>query len=417
MSSSAPAQDQMARTTTLERWANALTDHPGDAEDLRLQKRVAVYAAVAEAPAGLIWGLLYVAFREYQAAMVPLSFPLLTAWNLAIYAVIRRYPLFRVTQLLLTLFLPFTLMLALGGFVNSSAVIFWSLVTPLGALVYTSRKEALFWFMAFILVVVAAGILDPHVRSDNLIPLPLRNLLFAMNIAGPSLVAFGLLSYFVGAKNTALLLLRREQARSESLLLNVLPAEIAASLKDGGRTPAVHHESVSILFADLVDSTPLAERLSPEELVGLLNEVFTHFDTLTDRYGVEKISTSGDNYLVAAGVPRRKPDHAEALAAMALDMMAYARSRPGREQIGLRIGINTGPAVAGVVGQRKFHYDLWGDAVNLASRMESHSEPGRIQVSRSTYELIKHRFVCVPRGLVEIRGKGPLETWWLEGRQ
>ena len=153
-------------------------------------------------------------------------------------------------------------------------------------------------------------------------------------------------------------------------------------------------------------------------MVGVLNEVFSYFDTLAEHYGVEKIRTIGDNYMVASGVPVERDDHAHALAAMALDMNGYIveRRAEGASPLQFRIGMNSGPVVAGVIGHKKFHYDIWGDAVNTASRMESHGIPGKIQIARPTYDLICEDFVCTPRGLVEIKGKGSMETWFLESR-
>ena len=153
-------------------------------------------------------------------------------------------------------------------------------------------------------------------------------------------------------------------------------------------------------------------------MVGYLDRLFSHFDALAERYGLEKIKTIGDCYMVAAGVPTPRPDHARALALMALDMLEAMRSNDDVEHLGLelRVGINSGPVVAGVIGRKRFLYDLWGDAVNTASRMESHGTPGRIQVTRSTYELLADEFECEPRGTISVKGKGELEAWYLVGR-
>jgi guanylate cyclase len=149
----------------------------------------------------------------------------------------------------------------------------------------------------------------------------------------------------------------------------------------------------------------------------MLNVVFSYFDTLTDKYGLEKIRTIGDNYMVASGVPSARDDHAIALANMALEMNSYIIHHPdGATPLQFRIGMNTGSVVAGVIGQQKFHYDIWGDSVNTASRMESHGEPGKIQITREMYEILGDEFDCVSRGFVDIKGKGEMETWWLEGR-
>jgi guanylate cyclase len=212
--------------------------------------------------------------------------------------------------------------------------------------------------------------------------------------------------------------LRVEQDKAESLLLNILPRSIADKLKAEATTIADQFQAASILFADIVDFTPLSDRLAPAEVVGVLDHLFTHFDELADRYGVEKIKTIGDCYMVAAGVPTPRADHARAMALMALDMREAMRSEDDVRhlELELRIGINSGPVVAGVIGRKRFLYDLWGDAVNMASRMESHGTPGEIQVTRDTYELLKDEFVLDRRGTVPIKGKGDVETWYLVGR-
>jgi class 3 adenylate cyclase len=208
--------------------------------------------------------------------------------------------------------------------------------------------------------------------------------------------------------------LLREQEKSEALLLNILPAEIAGRLKAGEGTIADSHEEVSVLFADVVGFTPLAEGMPPCDVVDLLNAVFSHFDALAEKHGVEKIKTVGDSYMAAAGVPRARPDHAVALARLALEMREFVdRFEFFGHRLQMRIGINSGPLVAGVIGQKRFAYDLWGDAVNTASRMESHGQPGVIQITRRTYELIGAGFVCERRGTIPVKGKGQVEVWFL----
>jgi class 3 adenylate cyclase/HAMP domain-containing protein len=208
-----------------------------------------------------------------------------------------------------------------------------------------------------------------------------------------------------------------EQARSERLLLNTLPQAIAKRLKVGESVIAEHYEQVTVLFADLVNFTQIAERMPPKRLVEMLNEIFSEFDQLSDRHQLEKIKTIGDAYMVVGGLPEPNPYHGEAVAAMALDMLTVLKAFNARtgETLKLRIGIHSGSVVAGVIGMKKFTYDLWGDTVNLASRMESQGETGRIQLSPVTYALIKSRFDCVPRGPIEVKGKGSMVTYFLEG--
>lgn len=205
--------------------------------------------------------------------------------------------------------------------------------------------------------------------------------------------------------------------RAEDLLLNILPSEIADQLKAQTKPQIIAEDfpQASILFADIVNFTVISAQMTPTELVALLNQIFSHFDTLTDKYGLEKIKTIGDCYMVAAGVPRPRPDHAQALARLALDIRNYSASHVIYDQrLSFRIGINSGPVTAGVIGRRKFIYDLWGDAVNTASRMESHGLGGEIQITEATYQLIRADFLCQPRGLLFIKGKGEMPVYLLQ---
>lgn len=206
-----------------------------------------------------------------------------------------------------------------------------------------------------------------------------------------------------------------EQERSERLLLNILPEPIARSLKQNTRTIAEQFANVTVLFADIVGFTEIAATLSPINLVELLNEIFSEFDRLTEIYNLEKIKTIGDSYMVVAGLPTPRDDHADAVAAMALDMQTAIQNFNSRNQrhFQIRIGIHSGSVVAGVIGLKKFIYDLWGDTVNTASRMESHGIAGTIQVSEDTYQLLKRAYELEPRGSIEIKGKGEMKTYFL----
>lgn len=213
--------------------------------------------------------------------------------------------------------------------------------------------------------------------------------------------------------------LRQEKEKSELLLLNILPAEIAYRLMIANESPAEHFEEATILFADIVGFTSISARIEPLQLVAGLNQIFSAFDRLTEKHGLEKIKTIGDAYMVVGGLPVPRPDHCEAIANMALDMQTYMQEMDNifGESLQVRIGINTGPVIAGVIGIKKFIYDLWGDAVNVASRMESHGKPGYIQVTEATYHKLQHKYLLKPRGTIEVKGKGEMMTYWLMGRQ
>jgi adenylate cyclase len=325
--------------------------------------------------------------------------------SLLAFARTKRYRVFRTTQLALLLALPFALQWSLGGFIPSSGVALWALTCPLGALTFAGTRQAVPWFAAYLALMGASIVLEPLLTPAD-IPEAVMVAFLALNITGVSLTSYLLLQYFVRERE-------REHARSERLLLNVLPEPVAMRLKRHEGVIADRFEHATVLFADIVDFTPISAAIAPHEVVELLDAVFSDFDDLAERYGLEKIKTIGDAYMLASGIPTPRPDHVRAVADMALAMLGVASSRNG---LGLRIGIDTGPVVAGVIGRRKFIYDLWGDTVNTASRMESHGVPGEIQVTERVVAALDGAYVLEHRGTIEIKGKGPMSTWFLRGR-
>ena len=379
---------------------------PNDDDDIRLQKSLLVICAFPFMVAGVLWGLIYIFSSEPLAGAIPLSYSVISSLSIIYFGRTRQYQFFRFSQLSLILLLPFFLMIALGGFVKGSAVVLWALISPLGAMLFDEPRRAPRWFLAFAFLVVLSGVLQPYLRSaNNLSPISV-NFFFVINLIGVGSLVFMMVFYFVGQKNIF-------QQKSETLLLNILPKEIAAILKNESRTIADQYDEASVLFADMVGFTPLSALLPPVEMVELLNEIFSFFDSLLDKYDVEKIRTIGDSYMVASGVPRGRADHAQALVRMALEMREYISTHTFRNghRVSFRIGINSGSMIAGVIGRRKFVYDVWGDAVNVASRMESHGLGDTIQITQATYELIKDEFICEPRGTVNVKGKGEMEVW------
>jgi guanylate cyclase len=222
---------------------------------------------------------------------------------------------------------------------------------------------------------------------------------------------------FTGDTARAEVSLAREHARSERLLLNILPGAISLRLKESGEAIADGFADVTVLFADLVGFTELSQKLTPAELVAMLNRTFSAFDDLAEHFCVEKIKTIGDCYMVAAGLPERSADHAQVIARMALSMRdtLVRINTEGGYSLRIRIGLHTGPVVAGVIGKRKFIYDLWGDTVNTASRMESSGSPGEIQVTREVFERLSGQFELESRGRIQVKGKGEMETFLLKG--
>ena len=399
-------------TAALRDRALSIGADPRDTADERFRKRLLVGVALVILPIALLWGCLYWAVGEHAVALTPWGYAAGSAMSLFVFARTRDLAFLRTAQLLLILVAPAAGMVMLGGLRESSAVILWSLFAPLGAVVFDRPRRAWVWFAAFVATFLLALVFSEVVRPDGAdLPEGFVRTFDILNIVVVSCVAMLLLITFARGRDAA-------QARVEALLLNVLPADVAERLQSDPNSIADHFDEVSILFADVVDFTPLYSQLDAREVVGFLDRLFTSFDELVDRYEVEKIKTIGDCYMVAAGVPRSRPDHAQALAGLAIEMRECAKrclSDSDWQDLRLRIEISSGPVVAGVIGRRRFLYDLWGDTVNMASRMESHGTPDEIQITRSTWELLDDHFVTEPMGLVDVKGKGEIETWRIVG--
>ena len=261
-----------------------------------------------------LWVGTYAALGLRVSAAIPFAYQFASAASIYTFARTCRYLLFRRSQLWMSLVFPFVLQVSLGGFENSSAVCLWAFTAPLGALLFVGTRQALPWFVTFAgLVLVSAGV-DPALATGAPhIPSGVVVTAFVLNVVGVATTAYVLLQYFVRARE-------REQAKSERLLLNVLPEPVAARLRQEDGIIADAYAAVTVLFADIVGFTPLTERLSASNVVGLLDRVFARWDALAAEHGVEKIKTIGDAYMVAGGIPTRRPDHTEAIADMALAM-------------------------------------------------------------------------------------------------
>jgi adenylate cyclase len=389
---------------------------PRDDEELRQKKALLVMLAILILPVSAAWGTLYLAFGS-PVGIVPFVYFAVSLGSLVIFARTRSFRLLLITQLVDILFTTTAGQMLVGGFLPSGGVGLWGILAPLGALVFLEVRQAVRWFGAFIMVFLLTGITGELLFHDAGLPISFTTTMLALNIIGAGFVAFTLLASFAHQRNAALVALRAEQEKSEALLLNILPSAIAERLKAATQMIADHFDATTILFADVVDFTPLSERLPPAEVVGMLDRLFSRFDALVERHGLEKVKTVGDCYMAAAGVPDPRPDHARKAALLALDMRDVVATSavaawPGLE---VRIGINSGSVVGGVIGTKRFLYDLWGDAVNTASRMESQGTPGEIQITRATYELLNDEFICRLRGTIPIKGKGLMETWYLVG--
>jgi adenylate cyclase len=401
----------------LERLA-AIGATPGDSRDDRLRAGSLILASVVIAVASFVWVGTYLAYGYPVSAAIPALYQAITVTGLVVLARTKRFGVFRSIQLVAFLVLPALLQASLGGFVASSGMILWAIITPLAALALLGVQRSVAWLAAFLVEVGALALFDPWLSRDPAaLPTGFVLTFFVLNIVGVTLSAFVMLGYFVYQREQTHRALEVERERSERLLRNVLPEPIAERLKHDEGVIAEHYDAVTVLFADLVGFTARSAAMEARELVSLLDRIFSGFDGLADAEGLEKIKTIGDAYMLAGGVPDPRPDHADAVARVALamrDEIAGIAASSDHGWLAIRIGIDTGPAVAGVIGRRKFIYDLWGDTVNTASRMESLGTSGQIQVTARMAEALATGSVLRPRGTIEVRGKGPMETFWLD---
>jgi class 3 adenylate cyclase len=296
-----------------------------------------------------------------------------------------------------------------GGYTAGSYEIVWAFIGPVLAVLFTDRRMILFTTFLAVAVFIVAGLLDP-IALARAPQLPYGERVFN---SASNLIALQV--FTVAASLYLFRQIQRARRRADDLLLNILPAPIARRLKVSRDTIADGFAEATILFADIVDFTAMSAGADPIAIVNKLNDVFTDFDGLVRRHGLEKIKTIGDAYMVAGGLPDPRPDHAAAVVEFAQDLLAVAKGHTSwtGEPIRLRIGVNTGPVVAGVIGRYKFIYDLWGDAVNVASRMESNGLANRIQVTEAVKERLDGRYRFEPRGPIEVKGKGEMIAYVL----
>lgn len=378
--------------------------------------------------AAALWLAVYWSMGHRYSTAIPLIFQGLSAATVLLYWKTKRLLPFAVIQLGLILFAPFAMQWAIGNFVTSSGVSLWGLIAPVGAVTVLGTRQSVPWFFAWLFMTVMAGVFDYLLAGTMVSRVDMGTvaIFFVLNFAAISVMIYSLLWYFasekqklraqVDAQNAEL---KIEKERSEKLLLNILPPAIAERLKRNETNIAQGHADVTVMFADIVGFTRMTEELSPVETVKILNDVFSMFDELAEKHHVEKIKTIGDAYMAAAGLDTGAHIHyADAVASMALEMQQKIREYRERtgERVEIRVGIGTGPVVAGVIGKKKFIYDMWGDTVNVAFRMASDAYSGAIQVDLMTYRRLHNRFKFDEAHEVEIKGKGRMQVFHLQSR-
>lgn len=402
-----------------------------DSEELQLKKSLLMLATGLVCVASMLWLFIYWQLGPQFSTTIPFAFQLLLAGNMAIYLKTRNFDLFRHTQLGLFLFMPFVAQWSIGNFITASGVSLWGLLAPVGAILFCGARESIAWFAVYIFLTALSGFFDYYLADTVLssaksVSIRTSVFFFVLNFIAVSTIVYLLLRFSTLEKEKAAQrldeahrLLQIEQERSEKLLLNILPGNIAERLKNSSQTIADGFADVTVMFADIVNFTRVAEGLTPQQVFAMLNRIFSSFDELAEKYGMEKIKTIGDAYMVAGGLNSDSAEYSNAIADMALDMrdLLHRDFNVNQMHLEVRIGIGTGPVVAGVVGKKKFIYDLWGDTVNIASRITSEGVPGMIQVDEITYRRLSGHYDFHDPQTIYLKGKGNMVVYRLIGRK
>lgn len=394
------------------------------AQEDKLRKDLLIFACACMNLAVVLWLWIYWIMGLHFSSNVALIYQVISVASLVHFFKFKNFAIFRFVQLSLFLFVPFIMQWSIGSSVTASGVMLWALLAPIGALVVSGWRDSVPWFFAYMVMTVVSGFFDYYLGSgsDNGVAMKTIGFFFALNFAAMSSIIYFLVRYFVVEMDKIRKqldqqhqLLAEEQKKSERVLLNVLPSSIAQRLKNHQGLIADGHADVTVMFADLVNFTQLTESLSPEQMVGLLNTIFSGFDQLCEKYGVEKIKTIGDAYMAVGGLTRDNSNYTNDIADMALEMRDFVTKNPGlsRYKLDIHSGIATGPVVAGVIGTKRFIYDLWGDTVNVASRLTDEAVEGVIQVDKTTYNRIRHDYAFEPPATINVKGKGEMVMYRL----
>jgi class 3 adenylate cyclase len=399
-----------------------------DSDELRLRKTLLLLSAGLMNIAAFLWLAIYWLMGLKLPTSLPLGYQFASALLLAYYLKTKNFDHYRMAQLALFLFVPFTIQWSIGSFVSSSGIVLLALLAPIGAMVVYGHRESIPWFVAYAVLMVMSGVFDYFLAEGNTSGVPMRTVavFFVLNFTILSTVVFLLLRYFVQQKDLYQSelaqqheLVRVERAKSENLLVSILPTHIADRLKDGEGTIADGFPDVTVMFADIVNFTRLAEELTPSEVVSFLNDVFTRLDHLASLHGLSKIKTIGDAYMVAGGLSEGSQYYVDAVADMALELQSIVRTDKSfsRYNVSFHVGIATGPAVAGVIGATRFVYDVWGDTVNVASRITSEAPGGNVVVDKTTFRRLSRRYEFGEPRHVVFKGKGELAVYQLIGKK
>ena len=403
-------------------WSDFLSNAFGFSEEsveTQTQKRLSIELAVFAFISGIGYNLTYGYLIYPEKNYVSIASLVFFILAIAFYYFTKNYEAYKI--IILSIFIIFGLIaqVSLGGFVDGSGVVLCTILPALGALLFGDFKLARIFFYLFIVACIAAGVWEYLYGMEAYrFPKYISLIFFVANFVSIGAICFFLVQSFYSKMTESQKELSLEKEKSESLLLNILPPSISEELKNGGEAKARGYASASVIFVDIVGFSKMSKLLTPGELVLQLDTYFRVFDDIMDKHNIEKIKTIGDAYLAVAGIPEESFTHASDAIAAAIDMQKSVAiiNKQGiiRQPFQLRIGIHSGPLITGVVGKKKFTYDIWGDTVNIAARMEQHGEAGQINISESTYNLVQHKFKCTARGKISAKNVGELEMYFVE---
>jgi|GEM_PF-3051805 len=397
-----------------------------DSHEVKLRKYTLIIITLSCFIAAPIWGFSYYLLGLETAAFVPLAYMILLAPAMIHFAITKTEKVLLNTQLVGIFLCPLAMQWLAGGLFKGGVIILWSFLAPLTALIFYDLRKAQVWMALVLAATIGTVAFNEYFETfGDYLDKTQRIYLLGMNLVGATLVVYFSIQYFVKTIKKNNVLLHEEKKKSDDLLLNILPAQVAEELKRTGKIAPTLYTDTTIIFSDFKDFTQYSELFTPEELISELDRCFKKFDEIITNHGLEKIKTIGDAYMCVAGIP--KDQRAAALNACravraAIDMVAFIEDtreqklKEGKAFWDIRIGVHTGDVVAGIVGQKKFAFDIWGDAVNIANRLETCSEEGKINISGTTFKLIQNYFNCSYRGKLPVKNKGQLEMYFVDSK-
>jgi class 3 adenylate cyclase len=397
---------------------------PGDSAEVQLKKFTLLIITLSCCVAAPIWSLSYFLMGLHVSALIPIAYVLVVAPCIAVFSITKKERLLINVQLIAIFLCPVVMQWLAGGFLKGGVIILWSFLAPLSALIFHDIRKARICMVLLIAAILSTWIFNDYFATYGYyLDKSQIILLDTMNLAGATSVIYFAMQYFVKTINKNNRLLELEKKKTDALLLNILPAQVAEELKESGKSHPTLYTDTTIIFTDFKDFSQFSELFTPEELINELDNCFEKFDEIITSNNLEKIKTIGDAYMCVAGIPKNEGDatanaiRAVKAAVEIADYIMFMRAeklKEGKVYWDIRIGVHTGDVVAGIVGKKKFAFDIWGDAVNVASRIESSGETGKVNISGSTYELVKNKFNCTHRGKIEAKNKGMIDMYFVE---